>query len=650
MSHFLRPGEFLLTLGGPREVLSPGADSGKVSLLDQSTNTVTTLTVTELRKNIASGKYARAVKHINTGKVTALTVSPSAQAKLTYNLEVVRRIESELRRGMSISEAYSLHANDIIELSDGSTKPICSLRHVQRLIKSARTGALELTPAYSARGNRTNRHDEKLLDLILTLAETEYSVKHSRLTIRSLTDLVNADAGSILREGQKVSREYVKNVLIQHWHTDLDHGRLDHRVARSAKAIAKNRIKVEGALHRVEQDTVNLPFVVMTPFGVADELNLMLAMDCATSMPLAWRLVARKVTSEDTLKCLEMGMSSKESLFVQHEIRCDIDPYGTYLQLHIDNGPENVGERIDNLAIFGIDVTRTPAYSGHLKPFIERLNRSLKEALEVLPGCTRFNGKDGERSEAARSDPLMTLEQLEHWIVRWLYEKWIHTPLERFITADIELSKALGLTPAARWRSSENRYPLPMPPPPGMWIEILYEETTRSLCRKTGVSVEGFRFRGDNLVTLVNQYGDKARISLRFNPSDYRFVYAFDKHTHQPLVLINVEITPESPAYSFGEARQRRKDLRDSEEEPQQAKDFDRDLAHTGMSRSKGSGSRRQDKKNLTKNVKAQEALDRARNNPVPLPDNSPALDSAQAYVTPDAVPVFETVSKPRKR
>lgn len=650
MRHFLRPGEFLLTPEGGREVLSSGTNAERVSLLDPSTNTVTTLTVPALRKNLASGRYARAVKNINTGKVTAMTFSKSAQAKLTYNLEVVRRIEPELRSGMSISEAYVLHANDIIEFADGSTKPMCSLRQVQRLIKSTRTGGLDLTPAYSARGNRTNRYDEGLLDLILDFAETQYSVKHSRLTIRSLTNLVNESAGPLLPEGKSVSREYVKKILIHHWHPDRDYRRLDHRVARSAKAVAKNRIKVEGALHRVEQDTLNLPFVVMTPLGVADELNLMLAIDCATSMPLAWRLVARKVTSEDTLKCLEMGMSSKESLFAQHEIRCDIDPYGTYLQLHIDNGPENIGDRIDNLAKFGIDVTRTPANSGHLKPFIERLNRSLKEALEVLPGCTRFDGTDGARSEAARSDPLMTLEQLEHWVIRWLYEKWIHTSLERFITADIELSKALGLTPAARWRNSENRYPLPMPPPPGMWIEILYQETTRSLCRKTGVSVEGFRFRGDNLVTLVNQYGDEARISLRFNPSDYRFVYAFDKHTHQPLVLINVEVTPESPAYSFGEARQRRKELRDSEVEPQQAKDFNRELAHAGMSHSKGSGSRRQDKKAMTKNVKTQEALERARDNPLLVPDNSPAQDSPQNYVTPDAVPVFETATKPRKR
>lgn len=651
MGHFLRPGEFLLTPDGPRQVVSPGTDTGHVSLLDQSTNTVTTVTVAALRKLIASGQYARAVKHLNTGKVTALTMSESAQRKLSYNVEVVRRIESEMRAGMSIAEAYRLHADDTIETTGGISKPICSLRQVQRLIKSARSGALELTPAYSARGNRTRRYHEELLNLILTLAEDHYSVTHSRLRIRTLTNLVNESAGSLLPEGKAISRGYVKQVLIQHWHPDRDYRRLDHRVARSAKAVAKNRIKVEGALHRVEQDTLNLPFVVMTSFGIADELNLMLALDCATGMPMAWRLVARKVTGEDTLKCLEMGMTPKESLFKQLEIRCDIDPYGTYLQLHIDNGAENVGERIDNLAKFGIDVTRTPAYSGHLKPFIERLNRSLKEALEALPGSTRFEGKDGARSEAARSDQLMTIEQLERWIVRWLYEKWIHTPLERFITADYELSKVLGLTPAERWRGSEAQYPLPLPPPPGMWMEIMYEEATPVLSRKTGVSINGFRFRGDNLVILVNQYGDGTKISVRFNPSDYRFVYAFDKHTQQPLVLNNAEVTPESPAYSFGEARQRRKKVRDSVVKPQVAKDFDRELAHASMSFPMSARSRRQSKKEMSTTVKDQDALERARDTPVPrAAENTQVEDSAQAYVTPDSVPVFATVSKPRKR
>ncbi|MHA6848918.1 hypothetical protein [Ralstonia syzygii] len=55
---------------------------------------------------------------------------------------------------------------------------------------------------------------------------------------------------------------------------------------------------------------------------------------------------------------------------------------GTPGQLIFDNGAEARGGRIQNLQRLGVDVKHCRARAGQEKPFIERLNRSLKEAME----------------------------------------------------------------------------------------------------------------------------------------------------------------------------------------------------------------------------------------------------------------------------
>ena len=145
------------------------------------------------------------------------------------------------------------------------------------------------------------------------------------------------------------------------------------------------------------------------------------AIDCATSVPLGWHLSKTPVTEEETLDCLERSLYSKAERFNQLGINCGIDPYGLFADLYLDNGPENKGRRITHITEIGVFLTRVPANSPHTKPFIERFFGSLKPALEGLPGCTRFKGKDGARSDQAKKDALMTFEELEQLIVRWMY-------------------------------------------------------------------------------------------------------------------------------------------------------------------------------------------------------------------------------------
>ncbi|WP_186223233.1 hypothetical protein [Burkholderia gladioli] len=83
---------------------------------------------------------------------------------------------------------------------------------------------------------------------------------------------------------------------------------------------------------------------------------------------------------EDTPACVEMCMAPTKRFKEQ-----DVDHMnvcGKPDQLVFDDGPEVMASRMQSLKELVVDVKFCKARSGHTKPFIERLNRSLKAALE----------------------------------------------------------------------------------------------------------------------------------------------------------------------------------------------------------------------------------------------------------------------------
>ncbi len=86
---------------------------------------------------------------------------------------------------------------------------------------------------------------------------------------------------------------------------------------------------------------------------------------------------------EDTLARAEMYMVPiKLKRFTEPDADHDMNVYGKPDQLVFDNGPEVMASRMPCLKELGVDVKFCKARSKYAKPLIERLNRSLKEALE----------------------------------------------------------------------------------------------------------------------------------------------------------------------------------------------------------------------------------------------------------------------------
>lgn len=563
-----------------------------------------------------------------------------------FRSAIVERVEKYLSQGMSVSEAIDKTRATDVEIATGKTLPVCSRRSINRHRAKEKIDRELLYSNHKGKGNRTPRYPERVKEITLQLIKDLYAVEHSRFPIRRLTDAINRtiQLEKVLPANQSVSTKYVRSVHKNDWHPDLDHKRLDPKKSKSQKAVAKNPIRPGAPLHRVEIDTVHLPFLVRDEHGIVDNLHLMVALDCETSMPLSWWLMRGKPTTDDTFSCLERALYSKAELLKKFGIKFDVDPYGGILHLYMDNGSENARPRLARVAICGTSPHWTEPHSGHRKPFVERFHRSLKETLETLPGCTRFNGKDGVRTDlAAKNDPLMSFNELEHWIARFLFESWPDQKLDRFITADYDIDLQLGDTPAKRWRHYEETMPIPSSPRRIDWFRTRFVPADGTLSAKTGLTWDTFKFKGENLLTLINQYGPSAKVKFYYNPFDYRFVFVPDKKTGEWLNLFNDKTNAKSAAYSFDQAKARIKAAKAMSEQSPAARAFQNDLLDKSLEKSTPK-QHKQERKDFARQ-RNEDAAAQARAEQHPISPETNTYDD-DTFISDDCIQTFKTHRK----
>ncbi len=648
MSRFLNSHDVITDASGERIVLEIDPQHDRVALFDPVTRAEEHRSLRSVRRQLATGEMTSNAAASVSGTLRAISADSPAYQTFLLRQAIVTKIKAMGAQGKSKSHAIKEMIGTNLELASGEKMAMCSARQAYRIMKMSQSDTHDLMPAYDGRGNREPRYAERMKAIIKEHAKNLYAVKKSKITIMKLTDIVNESAHSegILGKNKNVTRKFVRTVLINELNSDLDHKRLDPRVAKSAKAVAQNRIRPGAPLQRVEIDTLHLPFKAKNEYGIVEDIYVMLAIDCETSQPLSWWLMLAKPTTEDTFSCVERAIYPKASLLKKMGVNFAVDPFGTMLTIVWDNGQENSRARLAAVTAVGISPTWTEVDGGHRKPFVERLNRSLKTALEGLPGCTRCNGKDGARTEEARKDNLMTVGELERWIARWLFEKWVHTQLDRFVTADYEIDTGLGITPAERWTSYEADMTLPLSPPLDAWRKVRYIEIEKSLSHKTGVSHRGFDFKGRNLKNLIAQYGPNAKVLAYYNPHDYRTICVPNKKTGEWIELINAEVTSKTPAYSYDDAIKQRSRIKNSHVEHSNSTKFNTDYANKIIQDGTSKRSREEIKRQALGTVRTADAVKRALKNPL-LAQTTEQGGHVDSYISEDAIPRFNTVQKP---
>jgi hypothetical protein len=140
------------------------------------------------------------------------------------------------------------------------------------------------------------------------------------------------------------------------------------------------------------------------------------------------------------------------------------DLYGAPVTINFDNGAEAKGLRMGRLTQIGTAPVYLKSRNPQKKPYIERLNRSVKEALQTLQGSTRFDDEDGMRDPELLGDLPMPLAEFKRWLARFYFEEWVDKPLERFVSSVFVDDRALGNSPRERFENMAYRdgyvYPL----------------------------------------------------------------------------------------------------------------------------------------------------------------------------------------------
>ena len=644
----LRVNDVITYNGAEMVILKLNHGHDQVLFFTPATTANSSMSIKELRRELAEGVATSSAPAAAHGLLQDFEKQSPAFSQFLFNDAVVKHIKKLTHSGKTVRQAIIVAIETGITLVTGEIMPMCSTTQAYRLLRASNDVPIAIMPNYSGRGNRTPRYGERMKEIALQEIEEHYAVKKSRITLPFLKEIVTrkARAEGILAVDQAVSKKYIKSILLGSWNPDRDYKRLDPRIAKSAKAVAKNRIVPGAPLNRVEIDGLHLPFLATNEerTKVLDDIWLLHAMDCDSSHPLGWWLTCARPTTDDTFSCLERAIFPKAELLKSMGVNFTVDPFGSIMNIVMDNGSENAKPRFACLTTIGSNPHWTAKDSGHEKPFIERGNGCLKVALEPLPGCTRFQGIDGKRTEEAMNDDLMTINELERWIVRWLFEVWPNKPLERFITADYEIDKSLGLTPAERWVNYERTQSLPLCPAREDWDRLKFLTSSGSMSAKTGITHETFTFRGQNLHQLIHQYGPDCRVQFHYDPHDYRVIYVADKDTGKWVQLVNSEVRDATPAYSFDLAKQRRKEKRATYKGSPMREKFMDDLVHKATAKPTKKQAKENARKDALAEVRTKQAQVRADENPIKeysVPN--PAFDT---YVTADRI---EKLTKHKK-
>lgn len=633
----LKKGDALLDVAANAQyyVMNSMLVDGCISLLDRESHEQKFWPLSEVYERIT--KQSIKVLRQDAPKVPLYEQqSPQLLARLKCASQAVRQvIETATALGVSFDKAFRIVRSE----HKGESFPTrsCIYRYRDRFLSGV--------PVFKGDQNkgRKSYYCPEVENLIDEHAEILCSQK-SRWQMPEFVRLINDEAKTkgYITPTQSISQRYVSNALQKLGYIDIGSYRMARKDVTAARSIGAQRIQTSSPLERVEIDGLHLPFVVQTEHGVSSNVWCVHAIDVHTGMVLGWKIVVGNPSEDDGLDCIRSMLFPKKETFQRLELSYDFDVFGRPSLIVFDNGAETKGERLDKLTTLAIDTEHCPARHPHKKPHIERLNKSLKEGIQTLPGCTRMDGVDGRRDPGKEGDKLLSLHELEQFVVRWYYEQWANTSLERHMYADARC----GVTAQARWSyfTQEHGNALPIPVTEDEWRKVTMVRTERKLSSKTGITYEGMNYKGEHLPYLVQRFYEKS-LTIYSNPRDYRFIYVDDGR--QLIELVEEFVRPDSPAYTLAQEKERRSAL-SQQNKRTEATQFQRDIWDKALESKSPKPRRKSTERNRATAEKHQQsqAIKRAIDTPVTADVTSEFVSKLEAFSTDffnlEALPVLD--------
>jgi putative transposase len=358
-----------------------------------------------------------------------------------------------------------------VNLGDHSSLPKSAANIYKWYCAFRRGGQDVLFDRYVNSGNRGCRYTEDEQALVQSVIRQR--LDEERCSIASIVGSVNAvfDVRNEEAARSNPPGPFFNRPGYDYIHSAIDAlAPLDHAVrTRGLKVAYRNMhalgvgVKTTGALERVEIDEYTFDLmVILKGLGVWDWLRpeertmlgldgstrrvvLSAAIDVHTRCIVGMQISASGTTSllRETVEMIFMDKTPIADAVGAHE---PWNMHGRPEMIVLDRGPNYIGDEVyDLLAALGIINLGAPARKPWLRPFIERLFKTIH-----LGFAQRFSGRTfsnvvvlGENDAAARAS--LTLDEFLHWLVRWIVDIYHNT----------EHAGLIGRTPAEAWTQSQ---------------------------------------------------------------------------------------------------------------------------------------------------------------------------------------------------
>lgn len=358
-----------------------------------------------------------------------------------------------------------------VNLGDHSSLPSSAANIYKWYCAFRRDGQDALFDEYVRSGNRSGRYTDAEQSLAHSVIRQR--LDEERCSIASVVDSVKA---VFHVRNEEAARSHPPGQLFNTPGYDYIHraidtlAPLDHAIRTLGLKVAYRNmhalgvgVKTTRALERVEIDEYTFDLmVILKGFGVWDWLSpeeramlgldgatervtLSAAIDVHTRCIVGMQISARETTSllRETVEMIFMDKTQIGDAVGAHE---PWNMHGRPETIVLDRGPNYISDEVyDLLAALGIVNLGAPARKPWLRPFIERLFKTIH-----LGFAQRFSGRTfsnvvsrGENDSKARAS--LTLDEFLHWLVRWIVDIYHNTAHDGL----------LGRTPAEAWAQSQ---------------------------------------------------------------------------------------------------------------------------------------------------------------------------------------------------
>lgn len=350
-------------------------------------------------------------------------------------------------------------ANAQALLDDGKPISIGTLGKWALLERKNIDGCASTIPK-GKRAHRPGKYDGEIKDFALEIVD-EYFLVPNPPTVQSLFNDFITFAQDVLK---KTLKELPSRETFRKWIYGIcPELAIKNNFSRAdAKRMLRNAVGhfiTKRPLERVEGDGLVLQIGVVDEEGnYLGTLLFIIFMDCHTRMVLGYEMqVGKGEASSTIISAMRHAICPKIKGSYNPECKSDLPLYGTVEEWIVDGGSgfsslETTGFAISTGGVYTI----VESYSGWLKPFIERLNGTIRNKFAKKIFSYVGTQEDQKRTDDSAKD----LAVLTHQEVRDLFELWVVDEYHH-----TKHSGLYGLTPYQKYEQAvENGWTPELPP------------------------------------------------------------------------------------------------------------------------------------------------------------------------------------------